>query len=580
VLILLTLFKGFFMLGTPLHKFDMTKKYDAIIIGSGISSLILASILSRKGQKALVLEKHYTPGGYTHTFKRKGYEWDVGVHYVGDVHKEYGTSKKLFDYTTDGSLKWAHMGESYDRIIFPDKSVTFKTGKQNLEKELIKAFPDEAKAIQKYLKLVQTVSKTSSLFFLNKLIPEWVSKLVGKKLTKSFDFWVNKSTKEVLDSLTNNEQLKAILVGQWGDYGLPPGESPFVMQAMVAKHYFDGGSYPVGGSSRIAESMIPIIRKSGGDVVFNAAVKEVIVKKKTAIGIKLENGKSIFAKKIVSGAGLYLTSQLLGSSTDSASGFMSASQTNKSEKKYSLFNWPLQFVKPSASHICLHIGLDKTAEELNLSKENLWIYPGYNHDKNVREYIEGRESEFPVVYTSFPSAKDPDFSKNYPGKGTIEMITMVPYQWYEKWEGTKWKKRGEEYLKHKEELSQRLLAHLYKHVPAVEGHVKFYELSTPLSTKNFCSYKSGEIYGIEHSKERFLSSYPRSKTPIKNFYLTGQDLTTGGVSGAMASGAFTAISMLGWFRSREVLSIIFEKKVKNRSKSKNNAVSETLLATH
>ena len=55
------------------------------------SSLVLAllkhddSSPTRERRVAcLVLEKHYEAGGYTHVFKRKGYEWDVGVHYIGE----------------------------------------------------------------------------------------------------------------------------------------------------------------------------------------------------------------------------------------------------------------------------------------------------------------------------------------------------------------------------------------------------------------------------------------------------------------------------------------------------------------
>ena len=61
-------------------------RFDAIVIGSGIGGLTVAAMLSRHGKKrVLVLERHYRIGGYTHTFTRPGYEWDVGVHYVGQV---------------------------------------------------------------------------------------------------------------------------------------------------------------------------------------------------------------------------------------------------------------------------------------------------------------------------------------------------------------------------------------------------------------------------------------------------------------------------------------------------------------
>ena len=61
--------------------------YDVIVIGSGIGGLANAALLSRLGRRVCVLEQHYTAGGFTHTYERNGYEWDVGVHYIGEVHK-------------------------------------------------------------------------------------------------------------------------------------------------------------------------------------------------------------------------------------------------------------------------------------------------------------------------------------------------------------------------------------------------------------------------------------------------------------------------------------------------------------
>ena len=58
-------------------------------------------------------------------FKRKGYEWDVGIHYIGEVHRDSSTGRRIFDLITDGNLKWAGMGYPYDRIIFPDRSYDF-----------------------------------------------------------------------------------------------------------------------------------------------------------------------------------------------------------------------------------------------------------------------------------------------------------------------------------------------------------------------------------------------------------------------------------------------------------------------
>ena len=103
----------------------ISNHYDAIIIGSGISGLCTAALLSMNNKKVLVLEKHFKVGGYTHTFKRQNYEWDVGIHYIGGVHLKKTFTRRLFDKITNSNLKWNKMSDNYDRIIFPDKSYDF-----------------------------------------------------------------------------------------------------------------------------------------------------------------------------------------------------------------------------------------------------------------------------------------------------------------------------------------------------------------------------------------------------------------------------------------------------------------------
>ena len=72
-------------IGEPWRPGAAREPWDAIVVGSGIGGLAAAALLARHGKRrVLVLERHYTAGGFTHVFHRPGYEWDVGVHYVGD----------------------------------------------------------------------------------------------------------------------------------------------------------------------------------------------------------------------------------------------------------------------------------------------------------------------------------------------------------------------------------------------------------------------------------------------------------------------------------------------------------------
>ncbi len=53
-----------------------------------MGGLTTASLLAQLGKKrVLVLERHFKLGGFTHSFRRKDYEWDVGLHYIGEMQK-------------------------------------------------------------------------------------------------------------------------------------------------------------------------------------------------------------------------------------------------------------------------------------------------------------------------------------------------------------------------------------------------------------------------------------------------------------------------------------------------------------
>ena len=195
--------------------------------------------------------------------------------------------------------------------------------------------------------------------------------------------------------------------------------------------------------------------------------------------------------------------------------------------------------------VCLYMGLNKTAQELGLKTTNLWIYPGYDHDQNVTNYTNDPKGEFPVVYVSFPSAKDPDWVKNHPGCATMEAITLGPWDQFKAWKDEPWQGRGESYEALKDSLSKKILDVVYKHVPQAEGAMDYYELSTPLSVRNMANYPIGEMYGLDHTPERFHQKWLRPQTEIKNLYLTGQDVTTVGLTSALFSGLLTASSVLG-----------------------------------
>ena len=97
--------------------------------------------LAKRGWRCLVLERHYVAGGYSPTFKRRNYEWDVGVHYIGEVNRENSVLSRLFRYVSDGSLEWADMGDVYDRIRFGDETYDFVKGRRAWLEQMKTYFP-------------------------------------------------------------------------------------------------------------------------------------------------------------------------------------------------------------------------------------------------------------------------------------------------------------------------------------------------------------------------------------------------------------------------------------------------------
>jgi len=520
--------------GRSYKQTDVDERWDAIVVGSGLGGLATAALLARLGKRVLVLERHYVIGGFTHTFKRKGYEWDVGVHYVGEVHRERSVLGQLFGHITDGALEWADMGEVYDRIMFGDEEYPFRAGVSNFKDGLREQFPDAAdgRAIDAYVDTVFAASKAARNFYAEKAMSGLTHFITAPFMRRPYLGYTRKTTYEVLHGLSQNPKLIAVLTGQYGDYGLPPKQSAFAMHASVAKHYFFGGNYPIGGSARFAETIAPKIEAGGGLLLTNAGVDEILVDHGKVAGVRLEDGRELRSELVISNAGALNTyARLLGPAARDRVGFVDQ----------------VQQLPPSASHVSLYVGLNKTAEELDLPKANYWLYPegGYDHDLNVERFMADESAPLPVAYISFPAAKDPDFTNRHPGRSTIEIITLAPWERYAAWDDKPWKKRGAEYEDNKAQLSARLLEQLYRVEPQTRDAIAYHELSTPLSTKHFTAYQRGEIYGLNHHPERFEAKFLRPKAPIDGLYLTGQDVVTCGIGAALFSGYLTVSAITG-----------------------------------
>ncbi|MFO0726125.1 MAG: NAD(P)/FAD-dependent oxidoreductase [Myxococcota bacterium] len=512
----------------PWSKTSPDQTWDAIVIGSGMGGMTAAAFLAELGKKVLVLEQHYVPGGFTHTFRRKQWRWDVGVHAVGEVSPKSLTGR-LLRRLSGGQLEWASLGPVYDefwypggfRIDFPDRPDQFR---QNL----ISAFPEDRRAIDEYLSLVKDVAGAMKSYYLARTLPAGLGSVADLLLARRAQAHLDRKTGEVLEALTPNPKLRAVLASQWGYYGSPPSRSSFAIQALVAKHFMWGGYYPIGGSQRIAETLLGRVAAAGGWTRIHADVAEILVEGDRAVGVRLEGGEILRSARVISAAGVASTVTRL---------------LPESHRRPGSWTEAPAALPPAPAHVCLYLGFRGDIRAAGASAANKWFYDTWDLEAESWEVRPtGEIPRAPCLYSSFPSLKDPTHDPGPEQLHTGEVVTFVPWETFEPWRDARWRKRGADYESLKQRLEERLLGQLLEHMPKLEPLIAYKELSTPVSTDHFVRPMRGSIYGLEPTPQRFRTAALRPRSPIRGLFFAGSEVATVGVIGAMMGGVLAVAS--------------------------------------
>jgi all-trans-retinol 13,14-reductase len=507
--------------GKPWSKTGPGGPFDVVVIGSGMGGQAAAALLAKVGRRVLLLEQHYEPGGFTHTFRRGPWRWDVGVHAVGEVTPR-SLPGRILRWLSDGQLEWASLGSTYDRFLFPgDFRIDFPDSPEQFKENLLAAAPQERAGIDEYFRAVREVAGSMRLYYLARLAPPSWGHFADLTLARRAQAFLEERTSARIGRLTQNPRLAALLTAQWGYYGSPPSRSSFAMQALVAKHFLWGGYYPVGGSQQIARSLLSSVATQGGWTRVATPVRQIKIEGGRAVGVELEDGEVIRAPRVISAVGVAATCAR-----------MLPPELNNTP-------WARGVAKltPAPAHVCLYLGLNGDPRPAGASAANQWLYETWSMEASAWQIDQAPLPDAPVLYVSFPSLKDPRHQGEY---HTAEVVTFVPYGAFQRWQGTRWMKRGEDYEAFKAQLTERLLAQLHRHLPGLRPLIAHAELSTPLSTEKFVRPMAGSIYGLEPTPERFANPYLRPRSPIPGLYFAGSEVATVGVIGALMGGVLAA----------------------------------------
>jgi len=511
------------------------KNIDIIVIGSGIGGLTTASLLSKSGKKVLVLEQHYIAGGTTHSFEDKGVEHETGLHYIGNIKKR----KPILDLISYNPINWSKLGWErkdkryiYDEIFIGENHYEFEAGEYNIKNYLMKRFPDiSEEAFDKYFSLIKKAAK-KDLFFILKIFPyKFLSKYLGW-LDNDYEYFCKESAYNVVKKIFKNEELVSVLFGQFGDYGVTPKKASFFIHASIINHYLDGGWYPIGGPGVIANEICKTIKHYGGEVLVDKKVDKILISNNSVYGVQMENGDYINCKNVVSATGLKNTFTKL---------ILPCNETK-------VYQNMLDKIGPSVQHMYCFVKLKGNPEELNLRSSNFWIYPHGDYEKVISEFLDDPLNAPIPLFMGFSCMKDPDWSKKYPNYSNAIILTQAKKEWFEAWEDEQCMKRGKDYENFKNHIGERMLEEgLYRFYPELREKVVHYNIGTPLSTQYYLNACDGESYGLDMNYYRLTKAVElRPKTNIKGLYLTGQDICSLGVTGAMMAGVLTANVIEGY----------------------------------
>ena len=481
-------------------------KQKVIVIGGGVAGLSAGIYAQKCGFEATILESHSIAGGNCTSWKRKGYLFEGGMHWLSgsDPREQFNIMWRHVGALDDSvAIRTAEPFMEYDHDGTP---IRFYRDVEKTERHMLELAPADAKEIKKLCANIRKVKNLS--------MP--ISDIRGVKATKKmhpplsllFSALSAARVMNAYSSVSRSEYVK-----RFSHAGLRDMIRSVTTDNMgVAPIFFtmgtlargDGG-FPEGGSLPFAGRMVKTFTDLGGTILYNTRADRVIVKNGKAVGV-MAGDKRLEADAVIVTADTMAIDHLF-----------------ETPPKADWLDEMRRTAEPTmVTFVCLGISAD------------LRKYPTYGIYK-LKEPIQLADQTYEYLSTS-NYANDPVYSP----EGKTAMTIQLPGDTYDFWK--KAKKEGR-YEEEKQKIGEKVIAGLTARIPEADGQIEVCDIATPLTYERYCANWKGS-WMTEMTPSMNMKAYPADIKGLGGVYFAGHRMMPpGGLPVALMSGR-TAVQYL------------------------------------
>lgn len=482
------------------------KKYDVIIIGSGLGGLECGFILAKNGLKVCLLEQDANVGGCLRTFRRGKTLFDTGFHYVGGL-AEGQPLHRLFRYFGLLDLPWHQLDKNaFDEVVIGDRSFLYANGYEQFVDTLAQSFPHQRANLINYTSFLKNVG--NHLF--DSFQPENGENIYTTSLFA-------RSAYEFLNETIDDPLLRSVLSGTSLKMELNAAKLPLYVFAQINNSFIQSAWKLKGGGMQIAERLAEQIRLMGGEVYTRSKVTRLTEANGVLSTVEINNSEQLSARWVISNAHPAYTLSLV----------------DETKLLRKIYRKRIASLENTIGMFTANIQLKQNA--VSYLDRNIYI-----HRKDADLWNARHTDPLSSVMIYYPVPDDGDVHVK-----SIDLLTPMKWSEIEQWVDTPPGRRGDDYVAMKNSKATACLDFISRHVPELQGNIERIFTSTPLSYQSYTNTVEGAAYGVLKDYNAPMYTVLTPRTPISNLLLTGQNLNLHGILGVSITSFFTCAEILG-----------------------------------